>query len=203
MSTPRAVQRRSAPHWAAVRALPAWLCLLATLACGPLRLGAQSSETLEFEVKAAMIYNFTRFVEWPVEAFSDAKAPFVVALLGDDALGRFVETAMKDKSVAGHPIHCRRVQSVPSGEPYHLLLLPRGEKRHVAEYLRAAARAGVLTVGDTEGFAAAGGVIGITLDGKKARFDVNLDSAARAKLTVSSKLLRLARTVLERSGGRS
>ena len=183
------------------RALAALLCLLAVAPLNPAQ--ADSGETLEYEVKAAMIYNFTRFVEWPAESFSDAKAPFVVALIGDDPLGRTVEATLKDKLVAGRPVQFRRIQALTPGEPVQLALILKSEKRRLAEVLRTATRTGLLTVSDIDGFAGAGGAIGIVVEDKKARFDVNLEPAGKAKLTISSKLLRLARSVVERGGGKS
>jgi len=164
-------------------------------------LWAASPDALENEVKAAMIFNFTKFVDWPAASLADSKAPFVVGLVGEDDLTPFVEAAMRDKSVAGHPVRCVRMQAQHPSESCQLLLVAKSERKRGAEILRMWQRPGLLSISAMDGFVGLGGVIGIVVEDKRARFEVNIDAAHRAGLNISSKLLRLARNVQERTGG--
>ena len=165
------------------------------------RLWATSSDALENEVKAAMVFNFTKFIEWPTASFTDSKAPFVVGLLGEDDLTPFLEAAMREKSVAGHPVRCIRMQAHKASENCHLLVIARSERRKGAEILSKWQRSGVLSVSTIDEFVKMGGVIGIVVEDKRARFEVNIDTARRANLNISSKLLRLARNFEDHIGG--
>jgi hypothetical protein len=163
-------------------------------------LRAQPSSSLEYEIKAAMLYNFAKFVEWPPAARTDAQAPIVVGVLGQDPFGAVLDDTMRDKSVYGRSILVRRFRTLADLDPCHVLFISRSERKRVPEILRSLQKSSVLTVSDAERFAGLGGIIGFTLRGNRIRFEINNDAARRAGLKISSKLLRLAKV---RPGGSS
>jgi hypothetical protein len=156
---------------------------------------AGSSPPGEYEVKAAFLYNFAKFVEWPAEAFDDADAPLTIGVLGEDPFGDTLEQTVKGKTANGRKLAIRRFHKVRDLQPCHILFISSSEKRHLSEILDRLKGSSVLTVGEVEGFAKRGGVINFFVEDNRIRFEVNVDAAKRAKLKMSSKLLRLARIV--------
>ena len=150
-----------------------------------------SAAPSEYEVKAAFILNFTRFIQWPAPA-AGAGSPFTICILGEDPFGRIIDDTMAGESVSNRPIVVRRMrQHSPGG--CEVLFVSKGESdgsRSVVE-----TGPGVLTIGDSPDFLQKGGVIAFALENRRVRFDVNQTAAARASLQISSKLLTVARAV--------
>jgi hypothetical protein len=146
----------------------------------------------EYEIKGAMLYNFTKFIEWPEGALGEASAPLVVGVLGNEGFGVLLDVALRDKNIYGHPITVRRFAS--AGEPIgcRVLFIGTTDRKQVKRILQSLGRSAVLTIGDGEEFAVLGGVIGFIEDGARIRFEINRNAAERAGLQVSSKLLGLA-----------
>lgn len=149
----------------------------------------------EYEVKAAFLYNFARFVEWPPDAFHDAGEPFVIAILGQDPFGPVIDETVAGKKVAGRPIQVRRASRVDEARDAQIVFVAASERPNTATILKALERPGLLTVGDTDGFAERGGAINFTLQERKVRFQINPAIAAHARLKMSSQLLKLATLV--------
>jgi YfiR/HmsC-like len=149
----------------------------------------------EYEVKAAFLYNFTRFVEWPPEALRDGDEPFVIAILGRDPFGSVLDETVAGKTVAGHRIEVRRATRADDVRDAQMVFVCASERATAAAILKALGRPGVLIVGDTEGFAFRGGAINFTLQARKVRFEINPGSAEQAGLKMSSQLLKLATLV--------
>lgn len=145
---------------------------------------------LEYQVKAAYLFNFTRFVEWPSTAFADGGA-FTICVAGRNPFGTALSATIAGESVAGRTMISRVVHDARL--PCHVLFVPRGVP--AAPYLRQVRSAGVLTVGEAGDFLDRGGVVKFVLDNGRVRFDINRDAAARGQLTISSRLLRLARRI--------
>lgn len=153
---------------------------------------AANGDDLEYQVKAAMIYNFTRFVDWPPAVWKGSHDPMIVGILGSDPLGPTLDDVLQGKSHEGRDIRVRRVHSIEGIEGCHLLFISKSERKHLAEILHAAQSFSVLTVSDIEGFVEAGGMIGFILDSNRIRFEIGAAAANRARLVISSKLLGLA-----------
>jgi len=170
-------------------------CLLLLAAAAPLEAGdagpLPSSSRDEYEVKAAMLYNFAKFVDWPAAALAPG-APFVIGIVGNDPFGIRFDASLRDKAVNGHPIVVRRFALADDMKGCQVLFLSAADPARARRVLQSFARAPVLTVGEGEHFAAIGGVIGFVMDDRRVRFEINLDAAHRAGLQISSKLLRLA-----------
>lgn len=169
------------------------LALMALLLALPGAARAQASAS-EYAVKAAFLYNFTKFVEWPPETFPDERSQFRVCVLGDDPFGKGLGV-IGDESVAGRRISLLRSGEIRQPEDCQILFISRSEKERLPQLLAELGRAPVLTVGDSGGFLDQGVIINFTLEGSKVRFEINQEAAERAGIKISSKLLRLATRV--------
>jgi hypothetical protein len=146
----------------------------------------------EYQVKAAFLYTFAKFVEWPPQAFSSPSAAMTICVLGEDPFGSFLDDAVKGKTVDGRPLVVYRLTDLPTGHECKILFIATSESRRMPALLASMATSGVLTVGDTTEFASEGGIIGLRLDGERIRLSVNLTAAERAKVRISSRMLSLA-----------
>lgn len=161
--------------------------------------GAVPPALSEYQVKAAFLYNFAKFVEWPAEAPSEASAEMVLCLLGDDPFGSDLEQTIEGKMVNGRKLVIRRFKALRGLETCHILFISPSEGNQLLEILAALKGLSLLTVGEMERFTKLGGIINFTIEGNKVRFDINIDAAERAGLKISSRLLRVARVVRDES----
>jgi hypothetical protein len=155
--------------------------------------GAVGQTAGEYQVKAAFLFNFAKFVEWPPETFKSPSASMSICVLGPNPFGRSLDEAVAGKSIDGRRFVLREVADVGQAGGCQILFIASQQKKHLPE--SATAMAGVLTVGESEGFAAGGGVIGFKLEGGRVRLEVNVEAADQRKLRISSKLLSLAQIV--------
>jgi hypothetical protein len=155
---------------------------------------AQAQVASESQVKAAFLYNFTKFVQWPAEAFATSQAPLVVCVPARDVPGVALES-IEGKQAQGRELRVRRVVRLDEARTCHVLFIPEALEAHSADWLRAVRLLPVLTVGESDGFAESGGVIGFVSREDRVQFEINPEAAARANLRVSSQLLRLATIV--------
>jgi hypothetical protein len=176
-----------------VAAVIATLVLPVTWSTGETFAGGDAAP--EYQIKAAFIVNFPKFVEWPADRMPPPGAPFVIAVLGADPFGSFLREAIAGKSVAGHPIEIRRVGQPADAINAHLVYIAQSERPRLADILRALEPASVLTVSDAEGFAAAGVIVNLYLDERRVRLEVNQSAAVRSGLRLSAQLLGVARIV--------
>ena len=156
----------------------------------------QSGSSTEYTVKAAFLFHFAQFVEWPAETFKDSAAPLTYCTMGDDPFHGALDQALTGKAVGMHPLRVEHFREFEKAQSCQVLFLGAGEKKHMAEALDGINGLPVLTVGETEHFVHEGGIIGFCLEENKIRFEINLDAAAKAKLKISAKLLALAKTVV-------
>jgi hypothetical protein len=167
-------------------------CALALLLGWPL-VGAADALT-EVQVKAAYVFNFVKFVEWPASAFATPQAPLVLCIASGDGL-RGAFAAIDGKPAQGRLLQVRRGVKADEFKACHVLFVPESEERSAPEHLRRAGTLPLLTVGEHDGFAASGGVIGFVVRDERVQFEINPDAANRADLKVSSRLLQLATIV--------
>jgi hypothetical protein len=156
---------------------------------------ALGQTTDEYQVKAAFLYNFAKFVEWPPQAFKSPTDPIAICILGEDPFGHALEDAVKGKTIEGRGFVVPRISEVRQADSCQILFVSSAERKRARAILAELRANGVLTVGETEGFAEAGGVINFKLEGGRLRLEINVDAAERAKLRLSSKLLSLAQIV--------
>lgn len=153
------------------------------------RVSAQASR--EYDVKAAFLYNFITFTEWPDSAFNSPDSPYVAGVVGDDPFGSALDDIVSGERIKGRPLVVRRFRRFDNLESCHILFISASESRRLPELLRRLRNRPVLTVSDLPGFTAAGGGIGFTAT-TKIGLNVNPTAIRNAQLVVSSKLLRLA-----------
>ena len=148
----------------------------------------------EYQLKAAFVFNFSQFIEWPEEAFASKDSPFVVTIVGQDPFAGAIEQAMAGKSVGTHPVVIKHVDAIAKFDRCQILFVPATEDQSIVNVLRRViANSPVLTVGESDAFIQSGGAIRFYTEDNKIRFEVNQEAAASARLKISSKLLRLAR----------
>ena len=146
----------------------------------------------EYQVKGAFLLNFAKFVEWPPETFKNPADPIVICVLGENPFGPGLEKAAQNTVVANRPVTVRQLANGQQAGQCQIAFVPASERKLSKALLQAAQGASVLTVGESDGFMASGGVIGFKLDGEKIRIEINTAAADRAKLHISAKLLSLA-----------
>lgn len=154
--------------------------------------GAQEVEP-EYELKAAFLYNFVKFVEWPSEAFAGARSPLTICIYGTDPFGDSLDGVVRGESLGERGLLVQRPESLEELRDCQVLFVSRSERPRMAEVLASVEHAPVLTVGDTDGFLRAGGMINFVLEENKVRFLINQEAAERSHLRISSRLLRLAK----------
>jgi hypothetical protein len=165
----------------------AWSSLIPTNA-----VGATESEKA-YRVKVAYLFNFASLIEWPEESFTGSESPFVICHLGGSQTRALFDTAYADRMVERHPIEVRHPSRVGDVLGCHIIMITAERSQQAGGFIAAAAGKSTLTIGETEGFALSGGVIGFYNDGPKIRFEINLRAAENANLRISSRLLQIAR----------
>jgi hypothetical protein len=158
-------------------------------------LPAQTKAAGEYEVKAAFLYNFARYVEWPPDRLPAAGEAFVVTVLGEDPFGDTLDAIVRDRTVHDRRLTVRRVARVEDVGDSQILFISRSEAEELPRILQRLETAPILTVGETAQFAERGGMIRFRREGERIGFDINLASSERAGLRISSQLLKLARIV--------
>jgi hypothetical protein len=157
--------------------------------------GGPSDESLEYRVKAAYLLNFTRYVEWTEFGADNA---LTVCVLGTDPFGRILDATLAGRTAQGRPLEVRRVQTAAQAGGCEMVFVSRETWIRNPNTLKALQNAGSLTVGESEQFARAGGVIGFVILDETVRFVVNDEARDRARLRISSRMLSLAAAIYGR-----
>ena len=162
--------------------------------------GARGDETAkgvlsEYQIKAAYLYYFTTFVDWPSETYSRTGETVVVGVLGEDPFGAILDETLRGKSVNSRKLVVKRFSSIKEARDSHVLFISSSERERLPSILKALEGAAVLTVGDLDQFASRGGQIAFRTEDKKVRFDINVAAVQRAHLRVSAQLMKLGRIV--------
>ncbi len=154
----------------------------------------QSGGLTKYEIEAAFLYNFAKFVDWPPEAFSSPTDGLRLCILGDHPSSAELQPLIRGKMIGGHPVQAQRVE-VAQVTSCHILFIGVSESVRTQEVLRRVDGGSVLTVGETAEFVGQGGMISLVVENNRIRFEVNLRAAQAARLKLSSKLLTLAKSV--------
>jgi YfiR/HmsC-like len=170
---------------------PAWALAASLMLCLPCIAAAAGTE--EYQVKAAFVYNFTQFIDWPDGAFDSADAPFVVAIVGDDPFDGAMEDAMANKVKSQHPIVVKHFSSVDKIGSCQILFVPATLDDSLPDILKKVGSSPVLIIGESDAILPAGGAIRLFVEDQHMRFEINPDVLAVARLQASAKLLSLAR----------
>lgn len=163
----------------------------------PLR--AQSSPTVEYQVKAAFLLNFARFVEWPPDAFESDKTPIAFCVFRQNPFGSALDDITDGKTINNRGLLVRHIQELPDLKSCQIVFVSDAEDQYLPAILDTLKASSALVVGESDRFAERGGGIQFYLEAEKVRFSVNVDATKSARLNVSSKLLALARIVHDAS----
>jgi hypothetical protein len=191
------------------RSLAVVLVLFGCLLASEVHPSTQSGQYKEYEVKAAFIYNFLKFVDWPEEKMANSTKQIIIGIIGENPFGSATDV-FKNKKVVDRDVVVKyfegleqikkmsekdRAANEESLKNCHLLFICQSEQKLVREITDIVGKNGVLTVGDSEGFTKSGGAINFFMEDNKIRFNINLTAAEKAGLKIRSQLLRLAKNV--------
>ena len=180
--------------------------LLAAVAWAAVPLGTAArgaeSASFEYQVKAACLYNFAKFVDWPPRVFAEVNDPIIYGILGEDPFGNTLEAVIKNKTINGRPLTIKRSGQVEDLKGCQVLFISRSARARQAQILKSLEGLSILTVSDTEEFLAEGGMIRFLIEEKKVRFEINLSAARRASLKIDPLLLSLATSVRTADAGK-
>lgn len=181
-----------------LRLITRLLTIVICTAFAPQLWAQQANQPSENLIKAAFLYSFTKFVEWPPAAFADSTDPIIIGILGEDPFGDLLDQAVEDKTSKGRKIRIERYGQIDSLDTCHILFVSSSEKENLKQVLEHLEGLSVLTVGDMKDFARLGGAIGYVMVRNRVRLEINTDATRRAGLKTSSKLLIVAKIVEEK-----
>ncbi len=156
--------------------------------------GGTCQEVREYQVKAAFLHNFAKFVKWPDDAFSGPESPVVIGIIGNDPFGKDLDTLVKDKTIRGRKVEIKRFQSAPP-VCCQVLFIGQASKQSWPLARDVLKDCPALTVSDKADFLEQGGIIQFVNEYNKIRFAINVEASKKAGLHISSKLLNLATIV--------
>lgn len=163
------------------------LCLLCFAVAQPL--------ATEYQVKAAYLLDFGKFVTWPAATAPKSSDAFSICVLGDDPFGTTLDNTVRGEKINGRPVTARRIRGIQDARGCNVLFVSDSGERLSRKTLSALNKSGMLTVSDAQGFWENGGIIQFVFSGNRIRFEVNLDAAQEAGLSLSSELLKVASAV--------
>ncbi len=147
----------------------------------------------EYTVKAAFLFNFAKFVEWPPETFPDPASPFAIGVIGENPFDANLQHAVENKNINGHPLVVKQIKQLSELKNCQILFISISERKRLPDILKAIQGAGVLTVSEMDHFLEGDGVIQFLMEERRVRFAINDQAARKTGLRISSKLLHLAR----------
>lgn len=154
----------------------------------------------EYDLKAAFLFHFTHFVEWPSEVFAGTNAPIVIGILGDDPFGPVLDKIVEGETIKNRRLVIKRSQQIEDLKNCQVLFISKSEKNRIDQILSSLDDASIFTVAEVEGFARHGGITNLFLQGNKLRFEINVEAAKRKGLKISAQLLSLGTVVGSRAG---
>jgi len=147
----------------------------------------------EYQIKAAFIYNFTKFVKWPEPDFTTSNAPIVIGYITNNPFGPELENTLRGRTLHSRPFVCRHIENAYEAKQVHVLFISLDNPHYNQALLQQLGSAPVLTIAEDEGFVKSGGMIEFFLEKGKVRFNLNMPAAKRAGLSINARLQALAR----------
>lgn len=175
-----------APQHCTLRVAVLFLCLLFSFKI----LGQEPAQ--EYQIKAAFLFNFAKFVEWPPDAFPNANSPIIIGVLGKNVFGHYLADTIQGKTVQNRPFVFKELKSASDAVHCHILFVSPSMSDDFPEIIKDLHNASVLTVSENDQFLKAGGMINFIIEDNKVHFQINDAAAKAAGLNISSKLLSLA-----------
>ena|ERR1700734_527596 len=175
------------------RTIVAAVCLLFA---GISALGQQKPS--EYQVEAAYLYNFGRFIEWPAKGATAQGSSFTICVLGEDPFGQALDATLAGETIGSQKVAARRISSLQESVDCQILFISSSEAKRLNQIIEALDKSAILTVSDIPQFSQRQGMIQFVLEGNRIRFEVNLTATQRAGLTLSSELLKVATAVRKR-----
>lgn len=179
------------------------VCLLSLIVAGLFiaRAHGQPTASTEYELKAAFIFNFAKYIRWPASSTAEVNKPFVIGLIGKDPFGSVLDDAMRGQNVDSRVVVVKRFARIDDIVNCDILFVGSSEKGNLRSIFAVSRKAPVLTVSDMDQFAENGGMINLITEANRIRFAINVEAVERAGLKPGSQLLRLARLVTESKAG--
>jgi YfiR/HmsC-like len=184
--------------WAtrSILSISSLVVLLSLLLAGPAAIVRAQSTDDEYRVKAAFLFHFAQLVDWPTDTPTGADTSLYLCTFGEDPFQGSLESTVEGKVIENRAIRIRHLLRPEDTQGCRILFLGKAQSKHIPMLLADLRNAPVLTVGETPGFLAAGGVVCFLLQENKVRFEINLDAARSAGLKIGSRLLVLAQNVV-------
>jgi len=158
---------------------------------------AQPQQVNAYQVQAAYLYNFGKFVTWPDGSPASQSETFTICVLDGDPFGDTLHSTLVGESVGGKPVVVKRIPKAEDAGACHILFIGSAQGRDLGKILIAVDHISVLTVSDMPGFSKRGGMIQFVLEGNRIRFEINLESAQKSHLVFASELLKVAEAVIK------
>ena len=180
-----------------------WLSLICAVLASPCPAQtADSGDSSEYLIKAGFIYNFANLMQWPGNTFPGPDSPIVIGILGTDSSGGILDEVLAGKKVNGRPFAVKHLKRGADLKGCNIVFVSASETAHLDEILHLIKNMPILTIGETPSFAQRGGIINFIVVDDKIRFEVNVEAAKQADISISSRLLALARIVPQADGSR-
>ena len=180
------------------------VCLISIALAFPSRARtADSPDSSENLIKAGFIYNFANLMQWPANAFPKADSPIVIGILGADTFGGTLDEVLGGKKVNGRSFVVKHLKWGMELKDCNIVFVGTSESVHLDEILRLVKGLPILTIGEAPSFARRGGIINFIVVDDKVRFEVNVEAAKQADISISSRLLALAKIVPQTDGSKA
>jgi hypothetical protein len=180
------------------RSFAASFVIACWLSCSAPQASSWNGEGVEYPVKLAFLYNFTKFIEWPPDSYRGPGSRLAICIVGRDPFSQDIEGDLRTRIVGSHPVEVLSLKPTDTLSACHMVFIPATENGQAGKIVRDLNGSSTLTVGESEGFAALGGIINLTVEENQVHFEVNQHAAQRARLKISSKLLSLAKIVTDK-----
>jgi hypothetical protein len=180
----------------AARLLAAWaITIVLALGCLGTTVAWAQIQASEYQVKAAFVFKFGNYVEWPPQTFATSSSPLVIGVVGADALGDELTRISIGRTVGGRPVVVRKLRYGESLTGLHAVFIGKSTDEQLAATLDAGKGQSILTITESEDGLRHGSVINFVVVSDKVRFDISLPSAEAGRLKISSQLLAVARKI--------
>lgn len=179
-----------------VAILAASLCVICP------KMSNAQSRVDEYQLKAAFLFHFAQFVEWPPDALKNPDGSFLFCVVGEGPFHGDLERIVEGKLLADKLVHVQHIKQLQDSQGCYVVFIGANESKQIALSTSNLRKLPVLTVGESDDFLRQGGIIRFCLEDRKVRFEINQQAAGDAHLKISSRLLLLAKTVVGGSAGR-